>query len=241
MKLIVKNKTSNGFHRLQKLKREKGTYEDVKNNVSKSDYIRDEVLISLLEEQGYLCAYCMQKINLGNSTIEHIIGQNYTKDSIELGKENEINYDNLLAVCEGKSCKDNLHCDKSRAKYQKNRPLYSNPLENRIMQNIRFSEKGLIYYKDFLEIEEIEKLKKHDELDEDSNIKYDLHKVLNLNCENLKLKRVYLINALKKFTHNWSSQERIKKELDKYSKKLNNEYEELSQVAIYFLKKKLRK
>ncbi|MFX4211761.1 hypothetical protein ACOL2Y_05070 [Aliarcobacter butzleri] len=241
MKLIVKNKTSKGFHRLVKLKRESGTYEDVKNNVSKNDYIRDEVLTSLLHEQGYICAYCMQKINLGNSTIEHIIGQNYTKDKKELGKENQINYDNLLAVCEGKGCKDNLHCDKSRGKYQKDRPLYSNPLENRIMQNIRFSEKGLIYYKDFLEIEEIGKLKKHDELDEDLNIKYDLQKVLNLNCENLKLKRVYLINALKKFTHNWSSQERIKKELDKYSKNLNNEYEELSQVAIYFLKKKLRK
>ena len=62
MKLIIKNKTSKGFHRLQKLKRESGTYEDVKNNISKNDYIRDEVLISLLEEQGYLCAYCMKEI-----------------------------------------------------------------------------------------------------------------------------------------------------------------------------------
>lgn len=240
MKLIVKNKTSNGFHRLQKLKRESGTYEDVKNNVSKNDYIRDEVLTSLLEEQGYLCAYCMQNINETNSTIEHIIGQNFIENGKEIGKENQINYDNLLAVCEGRSCKDNLHCDKSRANYQKHRPLFVNPLQNRIVQNIKFSEKGLIYYKDFLEIEKVEELKKCDELTEDLNIKYDLQKVLNLNCENLKLKRVNLINALKRFTKDWSNQERIKKELDKYSSKSSNKYEELSQVAIYFLNKKLK-
>ena len=46
--------------------------------------------------------------------------------------------------------------------------------QNRIIQNIRFSEKGMIYYKEFLEIEKIEKLKEHTSLDEDSNIKYDL-------------------------------------------------------------------
>lgn len=239
MKLIIKNKNSNGFHRLQNLKRKSGTYEDVKNNVSKNDYIRDEVLTSLLEEQGYLCAYCMQKIKLENSTIEHIIGQNYIKDGVEIGKENQINYDNLLAVCEGKSCKDNLHCDKSRAKYQKDRPLYSNPLENRIMQNIKFSEKGMIYYKDFLEIEEIEKLKEHTSFHEDLNIKYDLQKVLNLNCENIKLKRISFIKALKKFTKDWSNKERMKKELVKYSLLSNNRYEELMEVAIYFLNKKL--
>lgn len=240
MKLIIKNKTSKGFYRLQNLKRENGIYEDVKNNVSRNDFIRDEVLTSLLEEQGYLCAYCMKEITLKNSSIEHIIGQNYIKNDVEIGKENQINYDNFLAVCDGKSCKDNLHCDKNRANYQKNRPLFVTPLENRIMQNIKFSEKGMIYYKEFLEIEEIEKLKNHNELDEDSNIKYDLQEVLNLNCENLKSKRVNLINALKRFTKNWSNQERIRKELDKYLSKSNNKYEELSQVAIYFLGKKLK-
>lgn len=240
MKLIIKNKTSKGFRRLQGLKRKSGTYEDVKNNISKNDYIRDEVLISLLEEQGYLCAYCMKEITLKNSSIEHIIGQNYIENNVEIGKENQINYDNFLAVCDGKSCKDNLHCDKNRANYQKNRPLFATPLQNRIMQNIKFSEKGMIYYKEFLEIEEIGKLKNHNELDEDSNIKYDLQEVLNLNCENLKQKRTSLINVLKRLTNNGSNQERVKKELDKYSSKSNSKYKELSQVAIYFLGKKLK-
>lgn len=240
MKLIIKNKISKGFHRLEDLKRKEGTYQDVKNDMSKKDFIRDEVLISLLEEQGYLCAYCMKVISLGNSSIEHIIGQNYIEDGIELGKQNQINYDNFLVVCDGKSCNNNLHCDKSRSKYQKERSLYVNPLKNRIMQNIKFSEKGMIYYDEFVEIEKIERLNIHTELDEDSNIKYDLQKVLNLNCENLKEKRMILIQVLKRFTSNWSNKERIRKELDKYLSKSDNKYEELSQVAIYFLSKKLR-
>lgn len=237
MKLIVKNKPTSLHHKLVEFQKDiNGIYPNL------TALLKQELLKALLEEQGYICAYCMQKINETNSTIEHIIGQSFIDEyENKLGEENQLNYDNLLVVCEGKSCNANLHCDKSRAVYQKNRPLYANPLENKIIQNIRFSEKGMIYYKEFLEIEKIEKLKEHTSLDENSNIKYDLQKVLNLNCENLKSKRVYLINALKRFTNNWSNQERIKKELDKYSKKSNNKYEELSQVAIYFLKKNLKK
>jgi len=236
MNLIVKNKPTPFHHKLVKFQKDiNATYPNLTGE------IKGDLLKALLEEQGYICAYCMQTINENNSSIEHIIGQSFTDENGDkLGEKNQLNYENLLAVCEGKSCKDNLHCDKSRANYQKYRPLYVNPLENRIIQNIKFSEKGFVYYKDFLEIEEIEKLKEHTSLNEDSNIKYDLQKVLNLNCENLKLKRFYLINALKRLTKDWSNQEKIKKELEKYLSKTNNKYEELSQVAIYFLSKKLK-
>ena len=236
MKLIVKNKPTPLHHKLVEFQKDiNGTYPNLTSE------IKSDLLKALLGEQGYICAYCMQTINENNSSIEHIIGQSFTDENGDkLGEKNQLNYENLLVVCEGKSCKDNLHCDKSRAIYQKDRPLYSNPLENKIIQNIRFTEKGLVYYKNFLEIEEIEKLKNHKELDEDSNIKYDLYKVLNLNCENLKSKRVYLINALKKFTKDWSNQERMKKELNRYLLKPNNQYEQLTQVAIYFLSKKLK-
>jgi len=232
MKLIVKNKPTPLHHKLVEFKKDiNGTFPNLTRD------IKDDLLKALLEEQGYICAYCMQKINKINSTIEHIIGQNYIKDGVEVGKENQINYENLLAVCEGKSCRNNLHCDKSRANYQIDRPLYANPLEKRIIQNIKFNEKGMIYYAEFVEIEKVEKLKEHTILDNDSNIKYDLHKVLNLNCENLKLKRISFIKALKRFTKDWSNQERMKKELKKYLLKSNNQYEELTQVAIYFLEK----
>ena len=238
MKFIEKQRNSLGYRRLLELQRDpNSTYANVSNNIPNHDFIRDEVLTSLLEEQGYLCAYCMQKINLSNATIEHIIGQNYVQDGVELGQQNQINYNNFLAVCEGKSCKDNLHCDKSRANYQRIRTLFANPLENRIMQNIRFNSKGLIYYKDFIEIETIKTLNNHADLDEDSNIRYDIHKVLNLNCQNLKARREAIINALKRLTNNWTKKSRIETELSKYQRKQSDGYIEFCQVAIYFLNK----
>lgn len=238
MKFIEKQRHSLGYRRLLELQKiPDSTYDDVSNNVSKGDFIRNEVLTSLLEEQGYLCAYCMQKISLSNATIEHIIGQNYVKGSIELGKQNQINYDNFLAVCEGKSCKGNLHCDKSRANYQKERSLFANPLENRIMKNVKFNSKGLIYYKDFIEIETIETLNNHADLDEDSNIRYDIHKVLNLNCQNLKARREAMINALKKLTKNWTNTSKIQTKFADYQRKQSDGYIEFCQVAIYFLNK----
>lgn len=235
MKHILKNRSSKGYHRLTALKRKNGTYEDVKNDKSKNDYIRDKIINSLLEEQDFQCAYCMKSINLENTFIEHIIGQKYIKNRIEIGKQNEINYDNFLAVCDGKSCKDELHCDKSRANYQKERPLFSNPLQKRIMENIKFTNKGLVYYKNFVEISEFKDLKEHTKLDEDSNIKYDIQVVLNLNCINLKEKREIVIKALKRITNNWEK-EKVRKQYNKY---LSNPSKEFSQVVIYHLSKRL--
>lgn len=48
---------------------------------------------ALLQEQGYLCAYCMTKISdAQNVKIEHFVPRN---------TKNELDYSNLLAVCKG--------------------------------------------------------------------------------------------------------------------------------------------
>lgn len=61
---------------------------------------------ALLNEQHYLCAYCMQRISFDSMTIEHWACQdNYP--SLQL------DYKNLLAVCAGKCGKDK-HCDKQK-------------------------------------------------------------------------------------------------------------------------------
>lgn len=233
MKLIVKNKPSSLHHKLVEFKKDvNGTYPNL------TDELKTELLEALLKEQNFLCAYCMQKINLQNATIEHIIGQKYIDgDGNKLGEQNQLNYDNLLAVCEGESCHRELHCDKSRSNYQKNRPLFVTPLENRIIQNIKFTSKGMIFYDSFTEIEEIEKLKDYNSLSEIENIKYDIQKVLNLNCDNLKQKRINLINALKIFTKHWSDRGRIRKKLNEFIANPSNEF---SQLAIYYLSKKLQ-
>ena len=97
MKLIVKSKSSSLHHKLIAFKNDiNGTYENIKKD------LKEDLLMSLLKEQGYICAYCMKKINQDNSTIEHIIGQKYKDGNIDLGKENELKYENLLAVCQTK-------------------------------------------------------------------------------------------------------------------------------------------
>ena len=182
----------------------------------------------------------MQKINFENSKIEHIVGQKYIdEDSNNLGQQNQLNYDNLLAVCEGKSCHKEEHCDTNRSKFQNKYPqrkLFITPLENRIMQNIKFTSKGMIFYDSFTEIEEIEKLKDYNSLSEIENIKYDIQKVLNLNCNNLKEKRAILINVLEKQTNYWSNKKKIK---ELYNRFISNPSDEFSQVAIYHLGRKL--
>ncbi len=240
MKLIVKDKTKIGYQRLLDLKRANGSYSDVKNDNSKSNYIRDEVLISLLEEQGYICAYCMRQVDLSNATIEHIVGQSYIENGDEVGKKLQIDYDNFLAVCKGNSCKDSLHCDKSRANYQQNRPLFANPLKNFIMQNIKFSEKGAVYYKDFIKIEDISKMRSHTTLDEDANIRYDIQETLNLNCQNLKDRRASIVNSIKKISDNGKQKEKLKKILSTYKNKHDNKYNEFCEVAIKYITKILK-
>ena len=238
MKFIQKQKNTRGYYRLIELERNSGTYDDIKNDKSKSIYTRDEVLGSLLEEQSFLCAYCMQKINIKTATIEHIIGQNYI-DNETNGRDYQIDYDNLLAVCNGKSCKEELHCDKSRANYQKLRPLFANPLKKQIIGNIKFTNSGVVYYKQYQSKEEIKDFKDHMKCSEDNNIQYDISYVLNLNCDNLKLQRKVVINALKKITKNWSNKDKIKKLLDEYQSG-NRQCTKFYGLIIYILSKKLR-
>ncbi|MCF8371120.1 MAG: TIGR02646 family protein [Bacteroidales bacterium] len=64
----------------------------------------------LITEQNDLCAYCQKRIDINNSSIEHVIPK-------EHNKEISTNYYNLVAVCNSHP-KDvftnKLHCDKER-------------------------------------------------------------------------------------------------------------------------------
>ena len=54
---------------------------------------KDEIRKSLLKEQGYLCAYCMRRIDLKHTRIEH-----WTPEA-ELSELEKLDYSNMLAVC----------------------------------------------------------------------------------------------------------------------------------------------
>jgi len=227
---------------------------NVKNERVRGRNNYDNILDDLLEEQGSLCAYCMRKISSQNATIEHFIGQEYMdSDGRVIGKEEDTNYQNMLAVCLGKYCKkimkdkEKLHCDSSRSIFQKKykdkkaeknnevlntyRPkLFISPLDNQQMKQIRFTKTGVLFYKEL-------SFDKEKETIEEKEIRYDLNEVLNLNCKNLKEKRnrvIQIVNSSlrrhkfdKKFAQN---------ELDLWQEKKNS-YQEYCEVAIYLLKK----
>lgn len=127
--------------------------------------VKEEVLESLMEEQGYLCAYCMRRIPQKKKnpsvTIEHWDSQS------EHDSARGLNYHNMLAVCSGNrgsGAKENLTCDARRG----NDVLTVNPLRPETLRTITYNEKGEIS-------------------STDDSIKEDLKERLNLNCKALQL------------------------------------------------------
>ncbi|MCD4794847.1 MAG: TIGR02646 family protein [Bacteroidales bacterium] len=119
-------------------------YRETTPNASYSGFPSKENLrLTLLKEQGYLCAYCMKQISAEIN--------NYYKPKIEIehykSQENfpkeDLNYKNMLGVCNGVS-NTIEHCDKSR-KYIKNHKTHSLELK-RLNPTIKRSSEELITY-----------------------------------------------------------------------------------------------
>jgi len=225
MKYIQKVKKGKAYSELMRVHKAKGSYEDIRDDKSKGFTLRTDVLKDLVKEQNSICAYCMRTINLENATIEHIVGQSYVDEKgKKIGKNEDTNYDNMLAVCKGEFCLNETHCDKSRSIYQNKNPLLSiSPLNRSQMSHIKFTRKsGVIYY---------------NQLDEESRINDDLNRVLNLNCDGIKENRVRVLEAIKKslFRHKFNKKF-AQKELEYWENK-DTSYNAYCQVAIFELKK----
>ena len=71
-----------------------------------------ELRQSLLEEQGYLCAYCMRRIpgkdsnSNEDSRIDHILSRSNNPDL-------SLSYSNMVICCPG-AINSDFHCDKSK-------------------------------------------------------------------------------------------------------------------------------
>ncbi|KEO72255.1 retron system putative HNH endonuclease [Anditalea andensis] len=93
---------------------------------------------ALLNEQGYLCCYCMNGIKEDNMKVEH-----YKPRSIYPALKME--YTNLFAACKGDFCTDK-HCDTKK----ENTELSIHPADpkNNCERIIGYSSKGLLTYPD---------------------------------------------------------------------------------------------
>lgn len=186
-----------------------------------NDCNKEDIRLALLKEQGYLCAYCMQRIDetLGKNGMPVTRIEHYEAQKSNAGEDLQMNYLNMLGVCSGDRglSEDLLHCDKSR----RNASLTIDPRQKDCEQHIHYSPNGRIYSN---------KVDVHNDLD----------KILNLNTPYLKNGRKAAMNIANKNLKAWKEGD-IKQAIKKWEQ-LNKQgkYQEFCQAAIYYLQKKLR-
>lgn len=172
--------------------------------------VKEDLRKSLLEEQGYICAYCMKRIEESSDIkIEHYEARNST---------NELSYKNLLVVCKGNegSPKERQTCDTQKG----NRVLHINPQKIGDISTIFFTRNG--------------------EVKSTSSVfQKDLDEVLNLNDEfgSLISARKSALKALqKKITPmNKNQIEKLYTLLKKAERKM-----EYVGILLWYLEKKIR-
>jgi uncharacterized protein (TIGR02646 family) len=178
---------------------------------------KDELRESLLQEQGYLCCYCMRRIAASTMKIEHWASQSQYRESA-------LSYDNLLGACYGGEGKPFAaqHCDTHKG----NTPLTLNPVQVGDCERlIRYTASGEI-------------------LSDVPQIDTDLNETLNLNLGWLKMNRAAIVRAVieglkrKQPKGTWT-RPLIEKEINRWRTLKNGKYREYCQVAIYILEKRV--
>ena len=174
---------------------------------------------SLLEEQGYICAYCMRRLPVKDGTIdarskiEHIMSQ-------ENHPELQMNYSNMVICCPGKINDDELHCDSSKGEND----LSCSPLSIDAMRTIQYNPSdGRIK-------------------SSDSRYDKEINDVLNLNTQILMDNRSETWNAVCDYlTRQGWTLSNIRKELSRYqSYNAKGQRIPYCGIVIYFLTKKMR-
>lgn len=169
---IVKNQETEGLKALRESEDVKGLSPGAAFKMLRNP-LKSEVIESLLCEQGHLCVYCMCRIpghepDIAPVTIEHFIPLN-PPDGRDIGQA--LDYQNLFAVCHGNTKRhirgerrstglETQTCDKHRLNTEFRK---INPLKGETLQSICYKSTG--------------------EIDAtDTDVRYDLTEILNLNC-----------------------------------------------------------
>ena len=185
---------------------------------------KEALRLSLLEEQGGLCGYCMRRIKHERglspiTRIEHLKPQSL---SLAEGKPKEtLSYNNMILCCDGDLGHDeNFHCDRSKGE----QIISFTPLDSAAMNTISYSSKdGRI---------------------KSSNAQYDrdINQVLRLNHPRLAASRLEVIKGLVTVMGNraWKKTE-IEHKITIYTNKTaRGQFREYCGVIIWYLTKKLR-
>lgn len=190
---------------------------------------------NLLQEQRYLCAYCMKRINDNpfDVAIEHWFP--LSKD-----KEKALDYNNMIGVCKGGASvkvtgreKRELCCDA----YKGDEEITISPLNRDHMERIKYTKDGKIYTSDPILDEDIkERLRLNGIFDSNGNFKCDTSTGLVKGRRDAYQKSVTIIKVLNKKGKLTSAS--IKKQIEKIENE--EKLEEFAGVIVFFLEKKYK-
>jgi uncharacterized protein (TIGR02646 family) len=193
---------------------------------------------ALLKEQGYLCAYCMGKINLTlNENHKPQIEVEHFKPQ-ETYSKLDLSYVNMLGVCNGLSItypeKEEMHhCDKTKGDYGK----MNGKVELRRLNPCDKTCERLITYKADGEILAV---------NNDIDVTHDLENVLNLNNRALKNARKAVVDNTKKrlikerSIGQWNKAF-LQKHLEFWKSMNSGEYKRYCMIAVWFIETLLSK
>lgn len=192
------------------------SYSDYDNMPRKT---KEDLKRSLLQEQGYLCCYCMGRIDFKNMRLEHWQCQSRFRDK-------QLDYNNLMAACWGNDGElpENRHCDVRKG----DADLIYNPSDigHQSRLGIRYLADGIIQA-------------------QDSIFNAQLESVLNLNYGILKAnrKKAYegAIEVLQKVSGR-ASKDSLQRKMQRLRNRDNEgKFTPYLDVALYFLNKKLER
>lgn len=184
---------------------------------------------SLLEEQGYICSYCMKRIphshlekdvTTDKMKIEHFIPQT-NKNSIK--QKLDITYTNMLACCMGNQGREEKYetCDTRKGESI----LNITPLDLSHIRIIKYAPDGSIH-------------------STNQTFEIEINKILNLNEKNLKKQREAIYNLIKEKVRKEFIKPRLTrieknkyldKEINWWNSKRNGKFSEFCMVAITYL------
>ena len=238
MKLIIKGKAPDYLIAARK---------DVTIKTYESDF-RDKapLLKTLLQEQGYICCYCMQRIPTptNKAHVEHFLPESIYNG--ENGKEDlQFTYSNLFAACQGNEGKKEKyqHCDKRK----KDQEIKLSPLNKIHVEGIVFDGNGrlLVRLSDKLLEKELNEEIGMKGVDEEDDIDLRNKNKLNLNILTLRKQRIDVIESIQQWLEATSKKKSItkadiEKKITEWQIPENGQFRPFCQVAIFYLQKKLR-
>ena len=181
------------------------------------DYKEKDILRKqLLEEQGYICCYCMSRISERNSKIEHFKAQSLFRDK-------QIEYSNLFVACKGGEGTKEHSCDTLKG----NKSLNTINLTLKIESDLKYSKQGKISSV----ISTATKM---------SPLTKEINDVLNLNSTVLIKNRKQTYEDFKNNLQGKWSKVNLQKAIKSYQNKNNGKYAPYSEMIVFLLTKKLQ-